>query len=96
MVTSMRKTKVIEAGYSMAVGEGRCGLPTIRRDRKIMGLVFRAYWRWRYREMTLRLLRSMDERQLRDIGVDPLNLRSFWRKDQALREIRPNGLDPQV
>jgi len=33
--------------------------------------LWNAYWRWRFRQATVRLLRSMDERQLRDIGIDP-------------------------
>jgi uncharacterized protein YjiS (DUF1127 family) len=44
-------------------------LRIMRRAAEMVRFGWRAYWRWRYRPMTLRLLRSMDERLLRDIGT---------------------------
>jgi len=35
----------------------------MRRAAELMRLGWRAYWRWRYREVTRRLLRSTDERR---------------------------------
>ena len=54
----------------------------LRRAAEMVRFGWRAYWRWRYRQMTLRLLRSMDERLLRDIAVDPLSPRSFLTKGE--------------
>ena len=54
----------------------------LRRTAEMVRFGWRAYWRWRYRQMTLRLLRSMDEGLLRDIGVNPLGLQSFLGKGQ--------------
>ena len=49
----------------------------LRRAAEMVQFGWRAYWRWRYRQLTLRLLRSMNEHLLRDMGVDPLSPRSF-------------------
>jgi uncharacterized protein YjiS (DUF1127 family) len=32
---------------------------------------WRGYWDWRAREATIVILRSLDERTLRDIGINP-------------------------
>jgi uncharacterized protein YjiS (DUF1127 family) len=37
---------------------------------------WRAYWLWRAREATVRILHRLDERTLRDIGIDPSEVRS--------------------
>jgi uncharacterized protein YjiS (DUF1127 family) len=42
----------------------------MRRAAEMVRFGWRAYWRWRYHQMTLHLLGSMDERLLRDIGID--------------------------
>lgn len=34
-----------------------------------VGRAWRAYWDWRARRMTAHILRSLDERTLRDIGI---------------------------
>jgi len=60
----------------------------LRRAAEMVRFGWRAYWRWRYRQMTLRLLRSMDERLLRDIAVDPLSPRSF------LAKVEPHSTNP--
>jgi len=70
-------------GRSGSAVAAECRFVTIRRAAELAHLVWRAYWRWRYRAVTLRLLRSMDERLLRDIGVDPLGLRAFSRNVQS-------------
>jgi uncharacterized protein YjiS (DUF1127 family) len=36
-----------------------------------------AYWDWRARQVTLHVLRSLDDRTLRDIGVGPAEIESF-------------------
>lgn len=46
-----------------------------------------AYWRWRLGQATVRLLRSMDARQLRDIGVDPSEINSLSKS----RELFPGN-----
>jgi len=37
---------------------------------------WRSYWNWRAREATVLILRSLDRRTLRDIGIDPREIRS--------------------
>ena len=37
---------------------------------------WRAYWNWRAREATILILRSLDRRTLRDIGIDPSEIAS--------------------
>ena len=37
---------------------------------------WRSYWNWRAREATVLILRSLDRRTLRDIGLDPSEIRS--------------------
>jgi uncharacterized protein YjiS (DUF1127 family) len=44
--------------------------------RAIAGRWWRAYWNWRAREATILILRSLDRRTLRDIGVDPSEIHS--------------------
>jgi len=70
---------VIATGRSASAGAAECKFPNLRRAAEIMRSAWHAYWKWRYRDMTLRLLRSMDKRLMRDIGVDPLHLRSILR-----------------
>jgi len=76
----MRNTIVMAAdpSASAVAAESRF----IRRAADMVRFGWRAYWRWRYRQITLRLLRSMDERLLRDIGVAPLSLQSFFAKGE--------------
>jgi uncharacterized protein YjiS (DUF1127 family) len=62
----------------------------LRRAAEMVRFGWRAYWRWRYRQMTLRLLRSMDERLLRDIGLNPLGLQSFLTKSDR-HSTNPSG-----
>jgi uncharacterized protein YjiS (DUF1127 family) len=37
---------------------------------------WRAYWNWRAREATIVILRSLDARTLRDIGISPSEISS--------------------
>lgn len=69
------------AGRSASTGAAE-SFRVLRRAAEMVRYGWRAYWRWRYRQMTLRLLRSMDERLLRDIGVHPLSLRSVLAKGE--------------
>jgi uncharacterized protein YjiS (DUF1127 family) len=75
MVTGMRSTVVISAGRSASTGRAQ-SFRILRRAAEMVRFGWRAYWRWRYRHMTLHLLRSLDQRLLRDIGVHPLSLQS--------------------
>ena len=45
---------------------------------------WRAYWRWRAREATVVILRALDERTLRDIGIHPSEISScvYGRSDR--------------
>lgn len=46
---------------------------------RVRGIVRRswyAYWDWRAREATVMILRSLDERTLRDIGINPSEIQS--------------------
>jgi uncharacterized protein YjiS (DUF1127 family) len=54
----------------------------MRRATEMVRFFWRAYWRWRFRQTTLRLLRSLDERLLGDSGVDSLSLQSFLAKSK--------------
>jgi uncharacterized protein YjiS (DUF1127 family) len=81
MVTGMRSTVVMAAGRSASTGAAQ-SFRNVRRAAEMVRFGWRAYWRWRYRQMTLRLLRSMDERLLRDIGVHPLSQQSVLAKDE--------------
>jgi uncharacterized protein YjiS (DUF1127 family) len=38
---------------------------------------WRAYWRWRGRQATVHILRALDARTLRDIGMSPSEIESF-------------------
>jgi uncharacterized protein YjiS (DUF1127 family) len=85
----MRSAFVIAAGRStsaVAVEWSRI----LRRTAAMARFGWRAYWRWRYRQMTLRLLRSMDEPLLRDMGVNALGLQSFLAKSEP-RSTNPFG-----
>lgn len=89
MVTSMRSAVIMAAERSasaVAVEPYRI----LRRAAEMVRFGWRAYWRWRYRQMTLRLLRSMDERLLRDIGLNPLGLQSFLTKSDR-HSTNPSG-----
>jgi len=63
MVTSMHKTMVMAARPTASPVAAECKVPIMRRAAELMRLGWRAYWRWRYREVTRRLLRSTDERR---------------------------------
>ena len=43
---------------------------------RIAGRWWRGYWNWRAREATIVILRSLDERTLRDIGISPSEISS--------------------
>jgi len=55
----------------------------------ICRIAMRNYMRLRYRRATLRVLRSMDERLLRDIGLDPDDLRLLTRGRNACPQRGP-------
>jgi uncharacterized protein YjiS (DUF1127 family) len=38
---------------------------------------WRAYWDWQRRRTTVRILSTLDERTLRDIGIDPSEITSY-------------------
>ena len=63
---------------------------TMRRAAEMVRFGCRAYWRWRYHQMTFRLLRSMDERMLRDIGIDPVRPQSLLTKREPY-STNPSG-----
>jgi uncharacterized protein YjiS (DUF1127 family) len=63
----------------LAVGVGRKG----RLQR-----VWRAYWEWQRRRATVRILSALDERTLRDIGINPSELTSYAYGDPDQRRRR--------
>jgi len=69
----MRTTVVMAAERSAPAVAGEW-VRLMRRAAEMVRFGWRAYWRWRFRQTTLRLLRSLDERLLGDSGVDPLSL----------------------
>ena len=38
---------------------------------------WRAYWDWQHRRTTVRILSALDERTLRDIGINPSEITSY-------------------
>lgn len=82
----MRSAVVMVSERSAAAGAEWSRI--LRRTAEMVRFGWRAYWRWRYRQMTLRLLRSMDERLLRDIGINPAGLQSF------LAKSKPHSTNP--
>jgi uncharacterized protein YjiS (DUF1127 family) len=60
--------------------------PTLRAASKIRAW-WRAYWLWRAREATITILHRLDQRTLRDIGIDPSEIRSVVYS--KLRDRRP-------
>jgi len=51
------------------------------------GLVraWQAYWAWQQRRTTVRILSSLDERTLRDIGINPSEITSYAYGDPEQR-----------
>jgi uncharacterized protein YjiS (DUF1127 family) len=89
MVTGMRSTVLMAAERSastVAAGSFRI----LRGTAQMVRFGWRAYWRWRYRQMTIRLLRSMDDPLLGDIGVHSLSLQSVLDKGES-RSTNPFG-----
>jgi uncharacterized protein YjiS (DUF1127 family) len=39
--------------------------------------LWRGYWNWRARQATVEILRSLDDRTLKDIGMNRLEIESF-------------------
>lgn len=64
-----------------------------RRRRLATGLSFRAalarawqvYWDWQRRRTTVRILASLDERTLKDIGISPSEITSYAYGDPEQR-----------
>ncbi len=53
---------------------------------------WRGYWTWRARKAAILILRSLDRRTLRDIGVDPGEIETLLR--DADRRQRPGATWP--
>jgi uncharacterized protein YjiS (DUF1127 family) len=47
------------------------------RAARLLGAGWRAYWDWRARKATVLILRSLDCRTLRDIGIHPSEIESL-------------------
>jgi len=93
----MRNTIIMaaEPSASAVAAESRF----IRRTAEMVRFGWRAYWRWRYRHITLRLLRSMDERLLRGYrgwSLQPavIPCQTWTAFDQRLRRPRIRYLGP--
>src|SRR4029453_7743572 len=50
--------------------------------------VWRAYWEWQRRRATVRILSALDERTLRDIGINPSEITSYAYGDPDQRRRR--------
>ena len=55
---------------------GRSPLTLTNRVAGFAGQAWRTYWNWRARQATVQILRSLDVRTLRDIGLSPSELES--------------------
>jgi uncharacterized protein YjiS (DUF1127 family) len=49
---------------------------------------WRAYWEWQRRRTTVRILAALDERTLRDIGINPSEITSYAYGDPDQRRRR--------
>jgi uncharacterized protein YjiS (DUF1127 family) len=49
---------------------------------------WRAYWEWQRRRTTVRILSALDERTLKDIGIDPSEITSYAYGDPDHRRRR--------
>jgi uncharacterized protein YjiS (DUF1127 family) len=49
---------------------------------------WRTYWEWQRRRTTVRILSALDERTLRDIGIDPSEITSYAYGDPDHRRRR--------
>jgi uncharacterized protein YjiS (DUF1127 family) len=69
-----------------------------RRRRRASGLgvalqsrlrgAWQAYWEWQRRRTTVRILSALDERTLRDIGINPSEITSYAYGDPEHRRRR--------
>ena len=50
--------------------------------------VWRAYWDWQRRRTTVRILAALDERTLKDIGINPSEITSYAYGDPDQRRRR--------
>jgi uncharacterized protein YjiS (DUF1127 family) len=50
--------------------------------------VWQAYWEWQGRRTTVRILSALDERTLRDIGINPSEITSYAYGDPEQRRRR--------
>jgi uncharacterized protein YjiS (DUF1127 family) len=55
--------------------------------RRLVG-AWQAYWQWQRRRTTVRILSSLDERTLRDIGINPSEITSYAYGDPDHRRRR--------
>ena len=83
----MHKEMLVAAGHPGAHAR-RPFLPVV----EVMLRLWHAYWRWRCHEATVRVLQTMDERRLRDIGLDPDDLRSLTQgREVSSRKLFGSG-----
>jgi uncharacterized protein YjiS (DUF1127 family) len=62
----------------------------LKRSRAGARRYWRAYWNWRARKATIRILQSLDDRTLKDIGVHPSEITSLV-YDQRCEHTRHYG-----
>ena len=55
--------------------------------RRLAG-AWQAYWEWQRRRATVRILSSLDERTLKDIGINPSEITSYAYGDPDHRRAR--------
>jgi uncharacterized protein YjiS (DUF1127 family) len=62
----------------------RLGAPLKRR----LARAWQAYWEWQRRRTTVRILAALDERTLKDIGINPSEITSYAYGDPEQRRRR--------
>jgi uncharacterized protein YjiS (DUF1127 family) len=84
---TMLKERLMTSAHVIGHGRRRAatlGLALKSRIRR----AWRAYWEWQRRRTTVRILSALDERTLRDIGMDPSEITSYAYGDPDQRRRR--------
>ena len=77
----MTRAHAIDRG----LGRGSRLAPALKR--RLAG-AWQAYWEWQRRRTTVRILSALDERTLRDIGINPSEITSYAYGDPEQRRRR--------
>jgi uncharacterized protein YjiS (DUF1127 family) len=72
-------------------GDAGCRRPALAGFGSLIAWGWQAYWDWRIRRTTVLMLRSLDRRMLRDIGIDPSEIESLAYDVRGDRRRRHDG-----